>query len=111
MAVIDATVFARLQQEHDAEVLGAVIDLFVEEVPLLLTQLDAALAAGDVEAFRRHAHTIKSNADTLGATALAALARELEDIARSGSLRVDDRLAPLGAASRDAIDALKRLHP
>ncbi|MBM3907652.1 MAG: Hpt domain-containing protein [Gemmatimonadetes bacterium] len=111
MSVIDAVVLGRLQQEHDAEVLGAVIDLFVEDVPVLLTALDAALAAGDVEAFRRHAHTMKSNADTFGATTLAALARELEEIARTGSLRVDDRLAPLGAASREAVEALQRLHP
>jgi HPt (histidine-containing phosphotransfer) domain-containing protein len=111
MAVIDSTVFARLQHEHDAEVLGAVIDLFVEETPALLVQLERTLASGDVEAFRRHAHTMKSNADTFGATALAALARELEDIARTGSLAVGDRLAPLGAASRDAVEALQRLHP
>jgi HPt (histidine-containing phosphotransfer) domain-containing protein len=111
MAVIDAAAFERLKQEHDADVLAAVIDLFLEEAPALLVQLHAALASGNVEAFRRHAHTMKSNADTFGATALAALARELEDIARTGSLSVGDRLDSLGAASRTAVDALKELRP
>ncbi|HTI56858.1 MAG TPA: Hpt domain-containing protein, partial [Verrucomicrobiae bacterium] len=48
--------------------------------------LRRALAAADRDAFRRAAHSLKSTAESLGATGLAALARELESAARAGSL-------------------------
>jgi len=40
----------------------------------------------DAEAFRRAAHSLKSNAASFGATTLSALARELELAAKSGTL-------------------------
>jgi len=40
----------------------------------------------DLDAFRRAAHSLKSNSETLGALGLATLARELEALARAGSL-------------------------
>ncbi len=44
----------------------------------MLAELRASLADGNAERFRRAAHSLKSNASTFGATALAALARDLE---------------------------------
>ena len=44
----------------------------------MLERLRAARAAGDAEAFRRTAHSLKSNSLTFGAGTLAALAREQE---------------------------------
>lgn len=44
----------------------------------MLAELKRALAAGQAEPFRRAAHSLKSNANTFGALALGALARDLE---------------------------------
>jgi HPt (histidine-containing phosphotransfer) domain-containing protein len=46
----------------------------------------AGLDAGDGDAVRRAAHTLKSNAATFGATALTELCAELEAQARNGDL-------------------------
>jgi HPt (histidine-containing phosphotransfer) domain-containing protein len=45
-----------------------------------------ALGAGDVDALRRAAHSLKSNAASFGATPLSTQARDLETLARSGGL-------------------------
>jgi HPt (histidine-containing phosphotransfer) domain-containing protein len=44
----------------------------------MLAELRAAQAAGAADAFRRAAHSLKSNSNTFGATRLGALARDLE---------------------------------
>ncbi len=62
-----------------------------------------------MDAFRRAAHSLKSTAESLGATALGALARELEAQARAGSLegaaerldRLDHHYARAAAALGD----------
>ena len=44
----------------------------------VFAELRAALQEGSAERFRRAAHSLKSNGQTFGATALGAMARELE---------------------------------
>ena len=51
-----------------------------------------AAATGDVETFRRNAHSLKSNAYTFGATELGGLARELERMGRESNLAIGTRL-------------------
>ena len=57
-----------------------------------------ALAAKDVESFRRNAHSLKSNANTFGAVELGILARELEMMAKANNLDIGDRLEVLNEA-------------
>jgi len=77
-AAIDATTFEELKTTAGAEFVGELVDTFLAEAPMMLEELRASLAAGDAELFRRTAHSLKSNASTFGATALAGLARDLE---------------------------------
>jgi HPt (histidine-containing phosphotransfer) domain-containing protein len=76
--VIDAATIAELQASAGADFVGELIDTFFEEAPVMLAELKSALAAAQPEPFRRAAHSLKSNANTFGALALGALARELE---------------------------------
>jgi HPt (histidine-containing phosphotransfer) domain-containing protein len=76
--VIDAATFAELQASAGADFVTELVDTFLEEAPVMLAELRRALAADQVEPFRRAAHSLKSNANTFGALALGALARELE---------------------------------
>ena len=76
--VIDRAVYAALQDTAGADFVAELVDTFLQEAPGLLEELKRALAEGDADAFRRAAHSLKSNSNTFGAQKLAALARELE---------------------------------
>jgi histidine phosphotransfer protein HptB len=76
--LIDRAVFAQLQASVGAEFVSELIGTFLEEAPRVLAELRDAAAKGDVDSYRRAAHSLKSNAQTFGATPLAALSRELE---------------------------------
>ena len=60
-----------------------VIKLFVGEAEKALTQIERAVAAADAHTLGRIAHALKSSAASVGACALADIARELEELARS----------------------------
>ena len=76
--IIDAATFAELQASAGEDFVGELIDTFFEEAPTMLAELRRSAAAAEAEAFRRAAHSLKSNANTFGAFALGSLARELE---------------------------------
>ena len=76
--VIDAATFAELQQTAGAEFVGELVDTFLEEAPQMLAEMRAAQAAATAEAFRRAAHSLKSNSNTFGALRLGEMARVLE---------------------------------
>jgi histidine phosphotransfer protein HptB len=75
---IDRAVFADLQATAGADFVVELVQTFFEEAPQMLAELRAAQAAGAAERFRRAAHSLKTNANTFGAVALGAKARELE---------------------------------
>ena len=90
---IDRTIFAELEATAGAEFARELVDTFLEEAPTMLADLRQSLAGGRADAFRRAAHSLKSNASTFGAQTLAAMARELE-------------LQGIGASTADAVGAL-----
>lgn len=91
---IDMAVFGELQEAAGEEFVRELVATFLEEAPLMLTELRDAQAAGLADVFRRAAHSLKSNSNTFGATALGEMARTLE----LGGL-------PAGAAPLEALEA------
>ena len=77
-ATIDMAVFAELQEAAGAEFVAELVATFLEEAPAMLAELRAAQAAGNADAFRRAAHSLKSNGNTFGATRLGEMARDIE---------------------------------
>ncbi|HEY2560135.1 MAG TPA: Hpt domain-containing protein [Caldimonas sp.] len=75
---IDAAAFAELQASAGADFVHELIDTFLEEAPRMLAELQSAAATARTDAFRRAAHSLKSNANTFGASTLGIMARELE---------------------------------
>jgi HPt (histidine-containing phosphotransfer) domain-containing protein len=75
---IDPATFEVLKQTTGAEFALELVDTFLQEAPVMLEDLRRALAAKDADKFRRTAHSLKSNSNTFGALALAAMARDLE---------------------------------
>ena len=70
----------------DPEFVAELIDEFLEDAPRQLESLRTAASAGDAEAARRAAHTLKGNARTFGAAELAARCLEAESAAAEGDL-------------------------
>ena len=92
---IDRVTFEALKETTGAEFVLELVDTFLQEAPVMLEDLRRALAAKDVDKFRRTAHSLKSNSNTFGALTLGAMARELE--LTSASKVGDGRAEPLDA--------------
>jgi signal transduction histidine kinase/DNA-binding response OmpR family regulator/HPt (histidine-containing phosphotransfer) domain-containing protein len=76
---------ATLGKQAD-RMLPGLIEKFYEDVNRLLGEVRQALEQGQAGDLRRAAHSLKSGSATFGATALSAVARELEYLARDGAL-------------------------
>ena len=77
-ATIERAAFEELQATAGEDFAKELVGTFLEEAPVMLAELREAHAAGHAEAFRRAAHSLKSNSQTFGALTLAAMARALE---------------------------------
>src|SRR5262249_47810929 len=83
---LDPAVIEGLKTTMGSAFIVELIDTFGEDARALIASLRQALASADLAAFRRAAHSLKSTSETLGATGLAAMARELENAARAGHI-------------------------
>jgi HPt (histidine-containing phosphotransfer) domain-containing protein len=83
---LDLGVLERLRQTMGGGSIGDLVSTFTEDARELVATMRRALGAQDVAAFRRAAHSLNSNAAGFGARPLSALARELETLAKTGSL-------------------------
>jgi HPt (histidine-containing phosphotransfer) domain-containing protein len=70
----------------DRAVVSGLIDQFLTDAPALVETARAGVASGDAGEVRRALHTLTSNAATFGASDLAVSARQLEELAKGGSL-------------------------
>ena len=93
---IDRQTFDELKETAGAEFVVELVDTFLAEAPTMLDDLRRAFRAGNADAFRRAAHSLKSNGNTFGARTLAAMAKDLE----LGGM------APVQAAAGAPLDAL-----
>lgn len=98
-ASIDRDVIEDLREATGDEFLSELVMTFLDEAPTMIAELREAAEEGDADGFRRAAHSIKSNADTFGAVALAAQARAME----LGGLPKE---AATGGTLTQALDAL-----
>jgi histidine phosphotransfer protein HptB len=109
MPVIDKVIFEELKQMSGADFINELIDAFLEDAPHMIQTMHTAAETGDVETFRRNAHSLKSNAYTFGATELGGLARELEAMGRENNLAIGDRLEVLREAFGTVAQELREL--
>jgi diguanylate cyclase (GGDEF)-like protein len=110
--VLDRAVFDKLR-DILGPALPQAVTPFLEDAPVYLAELEAAVAQGDAAIARARAHALKGAAGNLGASVLAALAQEAEQRAIGGDTgTIAPLLAPLRAAHatvaallRAAVDA------
>ena len=106
---IDRDTFKALQDTAGADFVVELVDAFLEEAPLMFDSMRAGLAEKDADKFRRAAHSMKSNANTFGATTLAALAKDLELSGLQAALDKPDALGPALAEYDRVARALKEM--
>ena len=108
LSLIDEQTFSDLRDAVGDDFLPELILAYLEETPMLLRDLQAALAASDISAFTRAAHSIKSSSASLGALEFSAQAKELELIGKSGDLsQAGDKVDRLAAKYPELEAALK----
>jgi signal transduction histidine kinase/DNA-binding response OmpR family regulator len=76
----------QLDPDGSDRLLSRLIALYRDDSSQLLADIDNGLKAGDAEAVARAAHTLKSSSANLGATNVAAIARQIETSARGGDI-------------------------
>lgn len=109
MSVIHKATFEELKNLSGADFINELIDAFLEDAPVMIKAMRTALETKDTDTFRRNAHSLKSNANTFGATELGALAKELELMARENNLEVGKRLMILEDSFEKVAKELRRL--
>lgn len=109
-AVLDQSPLNRIRALHRPggdDPLTKVIQLYLDDAPVLLQRLTEAVANGDSEALWQTAHRLKSSSANLGATPLTTLCRELEARSREHRLHdVEKLLAKVHAQYRQVQNAL-----
>jgi PAS domain S-box-containing protein len=72
--------------EGDRQTARNILNEFIEYTPQLIRDLRQACMEGDCELVRRHAHSLKGSASTVGAMCLADLGRQIQELAEDGQL-------------------------
>ncbi len=92
----------------DVEFLKELMDAYLDSTPGLLAAMRQATAAGDGAALQRAAHSLKTGSANMGALALAAQCKQLEDMGRSGALAgAEERIDTAAAAYDEVARALR----
>ena len=88
----------------DAELLREVAQLYLEEYPRLLKEIEESVRHVDADSLQRSAHTLKGSLGTLGAERATRLALDLELMGRGKKMTgADETLVELS-------EALEKLH-
>ena len=94
-AVLDPAVIDSLRQltpPGEPDVLDEVLRMFLDEVPRRIDRLRAAWAAGDLAELHRAAHSLKGSAGNIGAHAMYAVCRQLDERGKAGDLAGTEQL-------------------
>ncbi|WP_024850138.1 Hpt domain-containing protein [Hydrogenovibrio kuenenii] len=71
--------------------LKEILEVFITTAPNDLIGMQQTLSSQDAEGLRLHAHTMKGSAANVGATTLSLLAKNIEEMAKSGELPVEGK--------------------
>lgn len=85
---IDRQVVENLRELNpdDPKFLRELIDMFLEDFPARVAEIEQALATQDAVLLTRAAHTIKGSSGNFGASKLARVAHQMEQHGKSASI-------------------------
>ncbi len=111
-SVIDTQALDSLEKmagKRAPEVMANLIISYLEDSPLRLAAMTAAIAQEDAPGLRQAAHALRSASMNLGANHLASLCQTVETVARSGTiLGIAETLAEIKAESEKVFQSLQR---
>ncbi|MBT6426938.1 MAG: response regulator, partial [Rhodospirillaceae bacterium] len=93
LEVFDPGCIAKLRSDYGDELTESLVSDFLEIAPAALEAIVAACTGGNGDELMRKAHSLKSNAMTLGFLGLAAQCREIENACLEGDLETAVGLA------------------
>ncbi|MEM8654266.1 MAG: Hpt domain-containing protein [Pseudomonadota bacterium] len=105
-SLVDTETYADLSEAMGADFVAELVHTFLEDAPNMIAALKQGATDRDADAYRRAAHSIKSNAKIFGATSLAHQARNME---LSGLPQNDAPIPTLEAIYADTATRLKAL--
>ncbi|MGA9531414.1 MAG: Hpt domain-containing protein [Anaerolineales bacterium] len=85
--LVDMAILEEMRDTTDPDFALELIDTYIDDSAELIEAMRSALTAGDADAFRRAAHSLKSNSATVGAAELSSMAKDLERMGRDGELK------------------------
>ena len=89
MTVIDSKTLESLREldgGNGEDLVGELIDIFLEQAPQRVDGIKKAIAAADARSLSSQAHSLKGSAANFGADALTAICQRFETGGRKGSL-------------------------
>jgi PAS domain S-box-containing protein len=96
--------FRAMVEEEGQDVARELIEIFLNDAPKRLAEMQQALTAGDVQVLHRSAHSLKSNGALFGAVQFSALCKKVEAMGREGAI---DGAAALVGQIEQEYDLLK----
>jgi len=107
-AIFDPEAFER-QTGGDAELRAEIIRMFLEDCPVRVEEIRAAIAGGDAAALVSSAHGLKGSAAYLSASIVLGCASDLEHLGREGRLAdAPAMLEQLDPAVAELLTVLRR---
>jgi CheY-like chemotaxis protein len=90
-------------------ILSEIINIYLNDSPILLDRLNESFNASDAQGVAKAAHSLKSTSAGLGAAGLAAICKQVEDMARGNSIDgVNALISMIGSRYEEVKRALKR---
>ena len=108
---IDPEKLAELEELVSPELVLEIQESFVESAPGAIAQMRTALTSADADTLARAAHSLKSSSLNVGAVILSQLCKELEQLARAGSLDDCKPLVQQASAEYDRVFAVMQPAP
>lgn len=107
---LDPTAIANLRalSPEDPGFLRELIEIYLEDTPKRLAEVESALAKHDGPALIRAAHTIKGSSGNFGASTLARCAHEIETFGKSGDFTAAAAALPGFTAEFGRVNAALR---
>ncbi len=75
-----------LQEEGEPDIVAELAELFLEDVPPRLKALRDAVEGGEAHSVQRVAHVLKGSCGNMGASRMATLSAQLQEVGASGDL-------------------------
>ena len=105
--IVDKSVFDDLAEAMGQDFAAELVETFLGDAGNMIAELKQAVEANDADAYRRGAHSIKSNAQTFGAAQLASDARDMElsgEIDPAAVAQLEVTLEAAASALRDLLN-------